>query len=137
MDYFAFLASPGPWISVGALFATCFLALGLARLAPAEPGQDRRGTLLNLGYMVVHVGLQLLAAPVTWLLASWLALLWGRSLITLPATGWGLVWAIPAYTLTMDLGEYLFHRAQHRLPLLWAMHSLHHSDLFHDAATTE
>jgi sterol desaturase/sphingolipid hydroxylase (fatty acid hydroxylase superfamily) len=28
----------------------------------------------------------------------------------------------------MDLGEYLFHRAQHAIPFLWAMHSLHHSD---------
>jgi sterol desaturase/sphingolipid hydroxylase (fatty acid hydroxylase superfamily) len=28
----------------------------------------------------------------------------------------------------MDLGEYLFHRAQHAIPALWAMHSLHHSD---------
>ena len=28
----------------------------------------------------------------------------------------------------MDAGEYLFHRAQHRIPFLWTMHSLHHSD---------
>jgi len=32
------------------------------------------------------------------------------------------------YLIAMDLGEYLFHRAQHRIPALWAMHSLHHSD---------
>jgi sterol desaturase/sphingolipid hydroxylase (fatty acid hydroxylase superfamily) len=33
-----------------------------------------------------------------------------------------------AWLITMDLGEYLFHRAQHSIPFLWAMHSLHHSD---------
>lgn len=32
------------------------------------------------------------------------------------------------FLLIKDLGEYLFHRAQHRIPALWAMHSLHHSD---------
>ena len=28
----------------------------------------------------------------------------------------------------MDFSEYIFHRAQHAWPFLWAMHSLHHSD---------
>ena len=36
-----------------------------------------------------------------------------------------------------DLGEYLFHRAQHRVPWLWAMHSLHHSDPDMNALTTQ
>lgn len=32
------------------------------------------------------------------------------------------------FVLVKDLGEFLFHYAQHRVPFLWAMHSLHHSD---------
>ncbi len=36
--------------------------------------------------------------------------------------------AVPIYVVVQDLGEYLFHRAQHAIPLLWTMHSLHHSD---------
>jgi len=32
------------------------------------------------------------------------------------------------FLLVKDLGEYFFHRAQHRIPFLWAMHALHHSD---------
>lgn len=32
------------------------------------------------------------------------------------------------FFVVKDLGEYLFHRAQHRIPVLWAMHSLHHCD---------
>ncbi len=39
------------------------------------------------------------------------------------------VWAAAVlYFLVHDLAEYLFHRMQHRIPLLWSMHSLHHSD---------
>jgi len=46
-------------------------------------------------------------------------------------------WAGLAILLVVaDLGEYLFHRAQHRIPLLWAMHSLHHSDPEMSALTT-
>jgi sterol desaturase/sphingolipid hydroxylase (fatty acid hydroxylase superfamily) len=43
----------------------------------------------------------------------------------------------PAFLIVSDLGEYLFHRAQHRIPLLWAMHSLHHSDPDMSALTTQ
>ena len=42
----------------------------------------------------------------------------------------GLPWLAGGviYLATMDLGEYLFHRAQHAFPWMWAMHSLHHGD---------
>jgi sterol desaturase/sphingolipid hydroxylase (fatty acid hydroxylase superfamily) len=36
--------------------------------------------------------------------------------------------ALPLFVVVIDLGEYVFHRAQHRIPFMWAMHSLHHSD---------
>jgi len=45
--------------------------------------------------------------------------------------------AFPLYALVFDLCEYLYHRAQHRIPLLWAMHSLHHSDPNMSAFTTQ
>jgi sterol desaturase/sphingolipid hydroxylase (fatty acid hydroxylase superfamily) len=60
----------------------------------------------------------------------------GEGLIPLPATGWAILPAIAIYLLAMDLGEYLFHRAQHRIPFLWSMHSLHHSDPDLNISTT-
>lgn len=45
--------------------------------------------------------------------------------------------AFPIYLVVHDLGEYLFHRAQHRVPFLWAMHALHHSDPQMSALTTQ
>ncbi|MEQ1640439.1 MAG: sterol desaturase family protein [Novosphingobium sp.] len=36
--------------------------------------------------------------------------------------------AVIVYVLVYDLAEYAYHRMQHRIPLLWSMHSLHHSD---------
>lgn len=81
-------------------------------------------------------------------LAAW-ALQFATALAFLPLIpafqGHGLVdggtlpwWAaFPLYLVVHDLGEYLFHRAQHRIPLLWAMHSLHHSDPAMSALTTQ
>lgn len=47
-------------------------------------------------------------------------------------------WAgVLIYVLAGDLFAYLFHRAQHAIPFMWAMHSLHHSDESMNATTTE
>jgi sterol desaturase/sphingolipid hydroxylase (fatty acid hydroxylase superfamily) len=45
--------------------------------------------------------------------------------------------AFPLYLVIQDLGEYVYHRAQHRIPALWAMHALHHSDPNMSALTTQ
>lgn len=59
----------------------------------------------------------------------------GGGLIELPSSGWGLLIGVPVFVVAMDFGEYIFHRAQHVLPFLWAMHSLHHSDPAYNAST--
>ena len=41
-----------------------------------------------------------------------------------------------AYLVLRDLLEFLYHRAQHKVPLLWSMHALHHSDPNMSALTT-
>jgi sterol desaturase/sphingolipid hydroxylase (fatty acid hydroxylase superfamily) len=45
--------------------------------------------------------------------------------------------ACPLFIVARDLGEYFYHRAQHQVPFLWAMHSLHHSDPEMSALTTQ
>jgi len=44
--------------------------------------------------------------------------------------------ALPTFLLVRDFTEWLFHYAQHRIPVLWSMHSLHHSDPEMTALTT-
>lgn len=58
--------------------------------------------------------------------------------------GWGLLtWpgvpvsgAVILGWLAIDLSGYLVHRAEHRFPLLWRVHRLHHSDPDVDVTTT-
>ncbi|MBC2668318.1 sterol desaturase family protein [Novosphingobium piscinae] len=44
--------------------------------------------------------------------------------------------ALPIFVLVRDFLEFLYHYASHRIPALWAMHSLHHSDPEMTALTT-
>lgn len=44
--------------------------------------------------------------------------------------------AFPLFLLVRDFSEFAFHKAQHSVPFLWAMHSLHHSDPEMSALTT-
>jgi sterol desaturase/sphingolipid hydroxylase (fatty acid hydroxylase superfamily) len=87
-----------------------------------------RQLVLNLNYSVLRTFLvaatEPIGAAVTGLIVAWA----GGGLIVLPSSGQGLALGLTAYLVAMDGGEYAFHRAQHRIPALLAMHSLHHSD---------
>ena len=59
----------------------------------------------------------------------------GAGLIALPATSWMFLPSLLIYLAAQDLLEYAMHRAQHKVPFLWAMHSLHHSEEAYAART--
>jgi sterol desaturase/sphingolipid hydroxylase (fatty acid hydroxylase superfamily) len=107
--------------------AFIFFGFGIERLHPAR-SQGIRCIGLNIAYAsalrVIYAVLHPLSVGLTTLMVNAL----GGGLIELPSSGVGLLVAVPCFVLTMDAGEYLFHRAQHRIPFLWSMHSLHHSD---------
>ncbi len=114
-------------ITVVVQIALIVFGFGIEQLRPARP-QHISCIRLNIAHVsalrVIYAVLYPLSVGLTTLVVNAL----GGGLIELPASGAGLMVAIPCYALAMDAGEYLFHRAQHRIPLLWAMHSLHHSD---------
>src|SRR6202008_718126 len=51
----------------------------------------------------------------------------GRGWIHLRSDGGWFLLSVMLLILVTDLWAYVLHRAQHRFPVLWAMHSLHHS----------
>lgn len=85
---------------------------------PAVAGRGDR--LLNLQATVLLVATQILVVP------GILRLTATRPLLDASHLPFWL--GLCVFVLTMDLGEYLFHRAQHAIPWLWKLHSLHHSD---------
>jgi sterol desaturase/sphingolipid hydroxylase (fatty acid hydroxylase superfamily) len=116
--------------------AIMLVGLAIERLHPVEKGQPRSNIVLNLHYSIVHFWAIFAETPIAATASAFAVGALGGGVIVLPGAGWGLLWAIPLYVLAMDLAEYLFHRAQHAWPFLWAMHSLHHSDTALNITTT-
>ncbi len=128
--------------AVAALLAPFLLSLLLIgsgllleRIRPAcrAPG---RAAIFNVAYMIASTFIQGVISPVILAGTAIMVKAFGGGLVVLPAQGLGLLPAAFAYIVTLDLLEYLFHRAQHAVPALWAMHSLHHSDPAMNVSTT-
>lgn len=119
-----------------AIFLTVVIAgLILERLAPAQK-QSFSASRFNLGYTAIYLFIQSLIVPALSVVTVAAVNAVGGGWITLPASGSEFWLAFVSYVLTVDLMEYIFHRAQHRIPALWSMHSLHHSDITLNASTT-
>ena len=114
------------WLAVGGL---------LERAAPARRVCDR-GRLFNLACLAPCAAVRGALGPPQAAAVVTLVNHVGFGGVALSAAGWAVVPSVAVYLVVMDLGEYLFHRAQHRVPILWAMHALHHSDRAFNVSTT-
>lgn len=126
---FLLLAFTGP---LWAMLAVRLIPERFWPAQPARPAKDRINLFVWLAYMAAQFGL----GPALGGLIILSVNAAGGGLIVLPSAGWGLFVGAAVYLAAMDLGEYAFHRAQHAVPVLWAMHSLHHSDQHFDSTTS-
>jgi sterol desaturase/sphingolipid hydroxylase (fatty acid hydroxylase superfamily) len=119
------------WLAVFALGTL------IERLWPAEKGQPLADLSLNIGYSLVLNWMLFTATPLLVALEALILNRVGLGLVALPGEGWALAASAAVYIVFMDFLEYLFHRAQHAWPILWAMHSFHHSDPSVNVTTTQ
>ena len=103
------------------LAAAIFLMTAMTLVELRRPAVHGKGDrLLNLQATVLLVGTQMLVVP---------TILGLFALPVLIDTARMPFWlGAILFCLAMDGGEFLFHRAQHSVPWLWKLHSLHHSD---------
>ncbi len=106
------------------LAATLMAGLALERWRPHA--HLRPAWRTNLGLWAID---SLLMATVCgacgWVVASWAASVGLGLLVWMDA---GKVSAVVAGILGLDAVSYAWHRANHRLPLLWRFHQVHHGD---------
>jgi sterol desaturase/sphingolipid hydroxylase (fatty acid hydroxylase superfamily) len=123
-----------------AIYAFLFLGtLGAVALwEHVSPRRDLRASMLvrwsgNLGLLLLNSGLMWLAYPGFGIGAAILA----------SGQGWGLLRLIEMPNalqfvlaiVLLDLGHFGIHYAVHRIPLLWRLHRLHHTDQDFDFST--
>ena len=109
-----------------ALLPGALVVLGLT-LLEIRRGAPRGDWLINLQAWALYVLIAVSMLPL---------FQWWRGTSLLDGAALPFWAAFPIFLIVTDLGEYLFHRAQHKVPLLWSMHSLHHSDPEMSALTT-
>jgi sterol desaturase/sphingolipid hydroxylase (fatty acid hydroxylase superfamily) len=100
----------------------------IERLAPAETAQPSVHRWFNIAYTVAFAAILYATKPVGAAIGVAIVNALGGGLIRLPGEGWAVVFSAALFIVAMDFMEYIFHRAQHGVPFLWEMHSLHHSD---------
>jgi sterol desaturase/sphingolipid hydroxylase (fatty acid hydroxylase superfamily) len=77
--------------------------------------------------VIVSLGLEQLLAPFAALSAGTILSYTGFGWIHLPTEGYWWYASLAFVVVALDLYKYTFHRLQHAIPFLWAMHSFHHS----------
>lgn len=118
-----------------AVFAAVLLMMALAERRWSARGDSRpaRRQLSNLALVVVDTLLLRLAFP---LLAVALALrLHDAGSGLLGALALPLALEIVLAVVLLDVALYFQHRLMHRVPLLWRLHRVHHSDTGFDVST--
>ena len=94
---------------------------------PIEAEQSTAAAVVDWKLAALKWSASQLLKPFTSACAVMLVNAVGGGWIHLRSDGWWLLLSFIVLILAIDLWSYLIHRAQHKFPVLWAMHSLHHS----------
>ncbi|MCX4148164.1 sterol desaturase family protein [Paraburkholderia madseniana] len=112
-------------------FALALVMMGvgaaLERRWPAELLQSRAGMRFNVVYAALYMALAEAMRPLMAMASVAIINALGGGWVVLASRGWGALASMVVVLLTFDVLEYAFHRLQHAWPVLWKLHSLHHS----------
>jgi sterol desaturase/sphingolipid hydroxylase (fatty acid hydroxylase superfamily) len=82
---------------------------------------------LDWKFTALRIGVNQLIAPLTTASGIMIVNATGGGWIHLRSDGWWFLLSVVAGLMVQDFWTYIVHRAMHKFPVLWAMHSLHHS----------
>jgi sterol desaturase/sphingolipid hydroxylase (fatty acid hydroxylase superfamily) len=116
------------------IFALLLLATPCVIVARLEP--NRKPVGFNVSYFLIVNTLCIPLSTLAIATSGSVIKQAGGSLIALPREGVLIVFSIVMMVLLNDFLEWLFHYLQHKVPLLWKLHSFHHSEEAMNATTT-
>jgi sterol desaturase/sphingolipid hydroxylase (fatty acid hydroxylase superfamily) len=116
-----------PFWSFPAIAVIVWALWFLQRKFPVEPKQSSTAVISDWKLAGTGIGINQLIAPVTTASGMMIVNAMGGGWFHLRSDGWWFLLSVVVVILATDLWSYLVHRAMHKFPVLWAMHSLHHS----------
>ncbi|HEX4180396.1 MAG TPA: sterol desaturase family protein [Caulobacteraceae bacterium] len=119
--FLSFLEMLAPIVVIGA-----YLRVVEVR-SPIDAKMPAKDIITDWMLAITGLGLAALPASITGACAAFIVNAAGGGLIQLRTDGpWYFV-SLIALVIVTDLYRYWFHRMQHTIPLLWELHSFHHS----------
>jgi len=116
-----------PLYSIPAIAVILWIVRYFEKRLPAESEQSTAEIIVDWKLAATRIGIDQLISPITTASGIILVNAAGGGWINLRSDGWWFSLSVMLLIVVTDLWAYLLHRAQHRFPVLWAMHSLHHS----------
>jgi sterol desaturase/sphingolipid hydroxylase (fatty acid hydroxylase superfamily) len=113
--------------SIPAIAAILWVARFSEKRFPAESEQSTAEVIVDWKLAATRIGLDQLISPIANASGIMLVNAAGGGWFHLRSDGWWFLFSVMLFILASDLWGYLLHRAYHKFPVLWAMHSLHHS----------
>jgi len=99
----------------------------LEKLSPIDPNLSPGEKLLDYKFAAANTVIGQLLFPLTGVISALVINAAGGGWISLPTGGASWILSGAAVILVYDLFRYWTHRLYHAVPVLWAMHSFHHS----------
>lgn len=124
-----------PWIRLAAFAAVLLIMAAWERAMPRRTQSVPRAWRWsnNLGVVVIDTLLLRAIFPVAAVGAALLAEQAGWGLMN--RTALPLAWSLPLTILALDFTIWAQHLLFHRVPVLWRLHRMHHTDLEIDVST--
>jgi sterol desaturase/sphingolipid hydroxylase (fatty acid hydroxylase superfamily) len=113
--------------TVSLVLALLLITRRLEKTFPIEPNQPAKEVWLDYKLVTVSVLLPYLFSSATAVSAGTIIAAAGGGLFHLRADGWWFVFSLAVYVFAADVYRYWMHRLSHMIPLLWKIHSFHHS----------
>jgi sterol desaturase/sphingolipid hydroxylase (fatty acid hydroxylase superfamily) len=114
-------------VQVGLLVVVLLIARQFEKRSPAETEQSNASVIVDWKLAALKFGMNKLVSPVAAVCSIMVINAAGGSWIYLRSDGWWFLLSTMIVLVAIDLLAYFMHRLQHKVPVLWAMHSLHHS----------
>jgi sterol desaturase/sphingolipid hydroxylase (fatty acid hydroxylase superfamily) len=130
-------------IAINVLFQLLVLLLlfgGAAWIESQFPADPKKiSTRFNLAHAAFITVLHALLEPIAGIETAQImgTATGAHALFHLPSGPWTSIGSAVVLLIAKDLIDFAVHRAQHKFPVLWAMHSFHHSDEAMNVTTSQ